>query len=70
MVELAGPGDEEDNAYTAALLGKFPILIGWAQRQAMPTACTCYVGYVLELLLLVGWWEEREHNKLQNGHFL
>jgi hypothetical protein len=32
--------NEGENTYTAALLGKIPILIGRAQRRMMPMACT------------------------------
>ncbi len=32
---LSGPGDEGEDVYTAALLGKFPILIGQAQLRTM-----------------------------------
>jgi hypothetical protein len=58
VVVSGGPVTEGENTYTAALLGKIPILIGKAQRRTMPMACTCYGGYVLELLSLAGWRRE------------
>ncbi len=64
-----GLGDDGENSYAAVLLGKIPISIGWAQRQTMPMACACYVGCVLELLLLARWRGEPKCCKLRNGHF-
>ncbi len=58
VVGLGGPVNEGENTYTAALLGKIPILIGRVQQWTMPMACTCYGGCVLELLLLAGWRRE------------
>ncbi len=55
-----GPGDEAGNAYAVALLAEFLILIGWAQRRAMPMVCYCYLGCVLVLQLFGR--EERESN--------
>jgi hypothetical protein len=64
VVALSGPGDEEEDVYTAVLLGKFPILIGWVQRWTMSMACSCYVGCVLALLLLGGWHRGRKSGEL------
>ncbi len=59
-----GLGDEGENAYAAALLGKIPILIGRARRRIMPMTCACYVSCVLGLLSLIGWHREPECDEL------
>jgi hypothetical protein len=64
-----GSGDEGENSYAVSLLGKIPISIGRVQRRTMPMACACYVGCVLELLLLARWRGEPKCCELQNGHF-
>jgi hypothetical protein len=68
-VAFDGPGDEREDAYTSALLGKFPILIRQARQRTMPMACSFYIGCDLALLLSGGWWGEQKSSKLQNGHF-
>jgi hypothetical protein len=69
VVVSGGPEEEGENAYAAALLADFLILIGWAQWQVIPTVCYHYLGCVLVLQLFGGGREERESNELQNGHF-
>jgi hypothetical protein len=64
-----GLGDEGENSYAAALLGKILISIGGAQQWTMPMVCACYVGCMLELLLLARWRGELKCCELQNGCF-
>ncbi len=66
---MGGQRDGEGHAYVAALLAKFPILIGWAQRWTMPMVCYCYLGCGLVLQLLGGRRGGQESNELQNGCF-
>jgi hypothetical protein len=64
VVVLGGPRDEEENAYAAALLAKFLIVIGWVQRRVVPMVCYRYLGCVLVLLLLGGGWGKQESSKI------
>jgi hypothetical protein len=63
-VASGDPGDEREDANTATLLRKFPILIGQVQGQMMPMPCSCYIGCDLALLLSGGWWEQRKSKEL------
>jgi hypothetical protein len=64
VATLGGSRDEGENSYAAALLGKIPISIGPVQRHTMPMTYACYVGCVLELLLLATWRREPKCCKL------